>query len=1182
MFKKILIANRGEIAGRVVRTCKRLGISSVGVYSDVDRFSAPVLAADEAVHVGPPPARDSYLKIAAIIDACRKTGAQALHPGYGFLSENAAFAEQLAAAGIVFIGPRPEHLRAFGLKHTARELARNNQVLLLPGSGLLASIDEALAEAKRIGYPLMLKSTAGGGGIGMQLCHGADELRERFAAVQRMAAASFGDAGVFLERFVAEARHIEVQIFGDGEGGVVALGERDCSLQRRNQKVVEETPAPLLPETTRRRLHAAAVVLGQAVSYVSAGTVEFIYDIARDDFYFLEVNTRLQVEHPVTESVFGIDLVEWMIRQAAGEFALPEQNSLIPKGAAMEVRLYAEDPHHDFRPSSGLLTEVKLPTDKARVDGWIETGTQVSPYYDPMLAKIIVHGDDRATAIAKLEAALADTAVWGIETNLDYLRTIAASEVFHSGRVSTAALKRLEFAPASVDVLAPGARSSLQDWPGRLGYWDVGIPPSGPMDDRSFRLANALVGNPEGAPALECTMTGPTLRFNRDALIALAGASMKAELDDAPVPFYEPVVVVAGQTLTLGAIDGAGQRSYLAVRGGFDAPAYLGSRATFDLGGFGGHATGVLKTGDTLRLAAASPQLPRPRAATAVERPPLTREWTLGVLYGPHGAPDFFTGEDIETFFASEYEVHFNSARTGVRLVGPKPKWARTDGGEAGLHPSNIHDNAYAIGAIDFTGDMPIILGPDGPSLGGFVCPAVVARDELWKIGQLRPGDKLRFAPVVPFAARRKGAEGTERRKRLSSPILGSDDGVVPVVYRRAGDDYLLVEYGPMALDLALRLRVHLLADAVRAVKLPAIIDLTPGVRSLQIHYDSTRLKTTSLLAALRDLERVLPPTEQVEVPSRIVHLPLSWNDSSIQLAMRKYQELVRPNAPWCPDNIEFIRRINGLGSIDDVHRIVFDASYLVLGLGDVYLGAPVATPIDPRHRLVTTKYNPARTWTPENAVGIGGAYLCVYGMEGPGGYQLFGRTIQMWNRWRSTQAFEKPWLLRFFDRIRFYPVSEVELAEAREAFPHGRYPLKIEPGTFRHADYAKFLAENRNGIATFKAKQQAAFDAERADWKSKGLDTYVSDDASATTAADNDDIPPGCAGIATSVTGNVWKILVEAGDHVAAGQPVVIVESMKMEMQITATHAGRVRALRCQPGRTVHSGQIVVVMEET
>jgi urea carboxylase len=295
---------------------------------------------------------------------------------------------------------------------------------------------------------------------------------------------------------------------------------------------------------------------------------------------------------------------------------------------------------------------------------------------------------------------------------------------------------------------------------------------------------------------------------------------------------------------------------------------------------------------------------------------------------------------------------------------------------------------------------------------------------------------------------------------------------------------------------------------------------------------------------------------------------------------MRKYQELVRPDAPWCPSNIEFIRRINGLESEQAVQDIVFNADYLVLGLGDVYLGAPVATPLDPRHRLVTTKYNPARTWTPENAVGIGGAYLCVYGMEGPGGYQLFGRTIQMWNSWRSTREFTPghPYLLRFFDRIRFYPVSKQELIEAREAFPHGAWPIKIEETTFSYRDYARFLNDNADGIDAFKARQTQAFEAERADWKARGLDSFVSDDGGG--ALSDDSLPAGATAVTAQVTGNVWKILVKEGDQVAAGEPVVIVESMKMEMDIAAPASGRVMAIRCQPGRTVRAGDIVLVLE--
>jgi urea carboxylase len=1178
MFKKVLIANRGEIAIRVIKTLRRMGIASVSVYSDADRFAKPAMVADEAIRLGPAPASESYLNVDAVIAACKATGAEAVHPGYGFLSENIGFAERLAAEGIAFIGPRPEHLSAFGLKHTARELAKASGVPLLPGTGLLSSADEALSAAETIGYPVMLKSTAGGGGIGMQLCADPESLKASFESVQRTARASFGDARVYIERFVAEARHVEVQIFGNGKGKVIALGERDCSLQRRNQKVVEETPAPGLSAATRARLHKAAIDLGSAVSYESAGTVEFIYDPIREEFYFLEVNTRLQVEHPVTEAVFGIDLVEWMIRQTAGEDVLSGSEALQPEGAAIEVRVYAEMPHADFRPSAGLLTEVVFPED-VRLDGWIETGTEVTPFYDPMLAKLIVSAEDRPAAIEKLRAALSGTSISGIETNLDYLRAIASSELLASGKVATTALRDFSFVPDVIEVIAPGAQSSIQELPGRLGLWHVGVPPSGPMDERSFRHANRLVGNGDMVAALELTVSGPVLSFHTDTVVALAGARMAMSVDGVKLPHDEAATIRAGQILSIGSIDGPGQRAYLAVAGGFSAPVVLGSRATFGLGQFGGNATGTLKTGHVLHLARqAAAEPPKP----PIEPAELTREWEVGVLYGPHGAPDFFQDGDIETLFSTRYEVHFNSARTGVRLIGPAPKWARSDGGEAGLHPSNLHDNAYAIGAIDFTGDMPIILGPDGPSLGGFVCPAVIARDEQWKMGQFKPGDRIRFHPVTRSEDPIAGPVVHRAKEETGSPVISkSDGGPVSVVYRRQGDDNLLVEYGPMTLDIALRLRVHLLMQAVSQARLPGIIDLTPGIRSLQIHYDGSSLTRKRLLGLLAETEASLPAAQDVKVPSRIVHLPLSWNDPDAELAMRKYQELVRPNAPWCPSNIEFIRRINGLADEQAVRDVVFDASYLVLGLGDVYLGAPVATPVDPRHRLVTTKYNPARTWTPENAVGIGGAYMCIYGMEGPGGYQLFGRTIQVWNTWRQTPVFAKgkPWLLNFFDQIRFFPVSHQELTEARNAFPHGGYPVKIEETEFSYAAYEKELQANAVSIGNFKARQQAAFDAERQRWKEAGLDSFVTDEG--TGESPDGDIPEGCFGVASAVPGNIWKLLVEPGAPVAAGDTLAIIESMKMEINVTAHAPGRVRDLRAGPGRNVKAGDIIVVLEE-
>ena len=1172
MFRKVLIANRGEIAGRVIRTLRKLGVRSVAVYSDADRFSPTVLAADESVRLGPAPPAQSYLDIEAVIAACKQTGAEAVHPGYGFLSENPGFAERLAAEGIKFIGPRPEHMRAFGLKHTARELAARANAPLLPGSDLLDAADAALKEAQRIGYPVMLKSTAGGGGIGMQLCYSDEELSARFESVRRLGANNFGDNRVYLEKFVARARHVEVQIFGDGKGGVVALGERDCSLQRRNQKVIEETPAPGLTDENRAALREAAISLGKTVAYESAGTVEFVYDADAQKFYFLEVNTRLQVEHCVTEAIFGVDLVEWMVRQAAGEFTLPTQASLKSKGAAIEARVYAEDPSKDFRPSTGLLTSVKF-ADGVRIDGWIETGVEVTPYYDPLLAKVIAYGDTREAAIERLSHALRTSEIWGIESNLSYLAAVLDLEPFRRGEMITKTLSEFAFAPRTVDVLSGGTLSSVQDWPGRLGYWNVGVPPSGPMDDRHFRLANRIVGNPEGAAGLELTLRGPTLRFNLDTVIALTGARMSATLDGALAPYDQPIPVARGQMLALGAIEGPGNRTYLAIRNGIDAPLYLGSRATFALGKFGGHAAGPLRTGDVLRIAETG-AIAAPRAAIGASGD-LTHDWMIDVIYGPHGAPDFFTDEDIDELFSTGYEVHYNSARTGVRLIGRKPRWARADGGEAGLHPSNIHDNAYAIGALDFTGDMPIILAPDGPSLGGFVCPLVIVKSDLWKIGQLRPGDSIRFCP-----APQTSASGVATRER-GDPVLHRDvGGEVPVLYRRAGDSYLLVEFGPLALDLGLRMRVHLLHQALIEASLAGVIDLTPGIRSLQIHYDDAVLPLARLLDEIIRLEKNLPPVDEVEIASRIVHLPLSWNDEQAELAMRKYQELVRPDAPWCPSNIEFIRRINGLDSIEDVRDIVFNASYLVMGLGDVYLGAPVATPIDPRHRLVTTKYNPARTWTPENAVGIGGAYLCVYGMEGPGGYQLVGRTIQMWNSWRTTGAFEKgkPWLLRFFDQIRFYPVSGAELIEARAAFAHGRYPLKIEPAIFSLKQHHAFLADNADAIGTAQARQRAAFEAERCRWAEQGLNLFVADDAA--DDAPDAALPDGAIAVEAPMPGNVWKIEVGPSDRVAAGQTLVILESMKMEISIPAPAAGRIVELSCQAGRPVQNGQRLAVIQ--
>jgi urea carboxylase len=1196
MFEKILIANRGAIACRILRTLRELDVTGVAIYAQADRASRHVSEAPVAHALGEGPAAQTYLDVDKILAIARREGVQAIHPGYGFLSENAAFGEACEAAGIAFIGPTPAQLRAFGLKHTAREIAANQGVPMLEGTGLLADLPAALAAARTIGYPVMLKSTAGGGGIGMRVCWNSDELGAHFDAVKRLGENNFSDAGVFLEKYIERARHLEVQVFGDGKGDAIALGVRDCSVQRRNQKVLEETPAPCLPDGIPAALCEAAVRLAKAVDYRSAGTVEFVYDSAAEQFYFLEVNTRLQVEHGVTEQVWGVDLVRWMIELAAGTLAPLKELAagLTPRGHAIQARLYAEDPGRDFKPSPGLLTDVAFPHADGRglrIDTWIEAGCEVPPYFDPMLAKVIAWSPTRDEARHALDEALRSTRLYGVETNRDYLRQILQDRPFASGQPWTRCLEGLRYQACTVEVVSGGTQTTVQDYPGRLGYWAVGIPPSGPMDDRAMRLGNRLLGNAADAAALEVTMSGPTLRFNTDAVVAITGAQIPVLLDDVAQPLNTSFLVPAGSTLTLGTIRGAGARAYLCVRGGFDVALYLGSRSTFTLGQFGGHGGRAIRAGDVLHL---YPLDDAQTGGALANVPTLDGIRTLRVIYGPHGAPEYFSARYIAQLLDIEWEVHFNSSRTGVRLIGPKPEWAREDGGEAGLHPSNIHDNPYAIGAVDFTGDMPVILGPDGPSLGGFVCPVTIIEADLWQIGQLKAGDKIRFAPVEVEQAREAARERRQelasleiaqsapgvRKASLSSPVvLDTGAGRERLVARLSGDTHLLLEIGPAELDLVARFRGHALMQSLAAKHLTGVIDLTPGIRSLQIHYRPEDLPLARLLDIVGQAWDEVLLHKDLRVPSRIVHLPLSWDDPACRLAIEKYMTTVRKDAPWCPSNLEFIRRINDLDSIDAVRQIVFDASYLVMGLGDVYLGAPVATPLDPRHRLVTTKYNPARTWTAENSVGIGGAYLCVYGMEGPGGYQFVGRTLQMWNRYRDVADFAgQHYLLRFFDQIRFYEVSADELLRIRADFPLGRYPLRIEQSELSLPDYQAFLASESVSIEQFRSRQQTAFQAERERWREAGS----SEEAFEAPVTEDTQLAPlkdGEVAVDSEIAGSLWQVKVKAGDAVDAGDVLLVIESMKMEISVCAPCAGTVGEIYVAPGSPVRAGQRVALI---
>lgn len=1195
MFKRVLIANRAEIANRVIKTLKKMNIESVAIYSEADKHASFVMNADISVPLHGVSLDETYLDYKKIINICKEYEVDAIHPGYGFLSENVNFVKACEENNIVFIGPNSTHIEDFGLKHTARQIAKDNLVPLLEGSELLKDLDDAILTAKRITYPVMLKSTAGGGGIGMKLCFNEQELIDAYDGVIKLAATNFSNSGVFLEKYIQTARHIEVQIFGDGKGNVKTLGERDCSIQRRNQKVIEETPAPNISDKLREELFEASKKLALAVNYKSAGTVEYIYDTQSEKFYFLEVNTRLQVEHGITEEVCGVDLVEWMIKIAYGDNVPLLEYVHNPKGHAIEVRVYAEDCGKNFQPSTGLITKVELPSD-IRVDTWIEDGCVVSPFYDPLLAKMIVVSNTRQENVLKLQKVLEQSKIYGIESNLSYLEEISKQDFFKDATFYTKVLDTLEYKACKVDILKSGTMTTIQDFPARHGYWAVGIPPSGAMDSLTPRLLNKLLNNEKDAPFIEMTFIGATFKFRQDTVIAFGGANMQGCINGKEVESFKVLEIKSGDILEFKKVLENGNRTYLAIAGGFDTVTYLGSASTFTLGEFGGHGGRALKAGDVLSYY----PLKKESYIPLVQTPTLSKEWEIGVVYGPHGSPDFFINDDITEFFNASWEVHFNSSRTGVRLIGPAPSWARDDGGEAGLHPSNIHDNAYAFGTIDFTGDMPVILGPDGPSLGGFVCPATIISCELYKVGQLKAGDKIKFKPVslenadLMTKAYENAIETNGTLPKLEEYIIDFDEETatpiidvlkyneldIDITIRAAGNEFILVEAGELKLDIELRFFIHALMSYIQEKNLLGIVDLTPGIRSLQIHFNTQIVSREVILSLVKEAILALKNIEDLEVDSRTVWLPLSWNDPSIQLAIDKYQQGVRPNAPWCPSNIDFIRRINGLKDTNEVKEIVFNANYLVMGLGDVYLGAPVATPLNPAQRLVTTKYNPARTWTAQNSVGIGGAYMCVYGMEGPGGYQLFGRTLQMWNTYRSTKEFTKPWLLRFFDQIKFYPVTTEELHEIREKFLYGKFPLTIENKTFKLKEYKEFLKENEKESNNFQTKRKKAFEDERLMWKEKGLDSFDTKveavvEKNVLVLEDNEEA------IESIMSGNIWKIEVEVGDRVKAGEVLVILESMKMEVDIEATISGTISQILFKEGDNIESGNVLVVIKK-
>ncbi|KAL7907376.1 allophanate hydrolase subunit 2 domain-containing protein [Trichoderma velutinum] len=1222
-IRKVLVANRGEIAVRCIKACRELGVRSVAIITNADATSLHATLADEVVLL---PGDDStaYTNGEAILNICKQTNADAIIPGYGFLSENVEFATAVSSAGITFVGPSSASINAMGLKHEARAIAQAANVPVIPGTQLLESAGAAVEAARRLGCPVMLKATGGGGGMGLQICHSEQEVEKAFAMVESRASTLFKNSGVFLEKYYPSSRHIEVQVAGNGEI-VVAFGERECSLQRRHQKIVEECPSPFVEchPGLREKMLQAAVNYALQLKYKSVGTVEFLVDDETADFFFLEMNTRLQVEHGITELCYGVDLVHLMLRQAdyeRGDYigipsdVLKSLGRPQPLGSAIEVRVYAEVPLRDFAPSPGVLQHVQWPEGEGvRVDTWVRNGQRITPFYDPLIGKVMAYSPDgRDAAQKKMLAVLADTALQGTQSNLEYLSKILESEMFTSGNTLTNSLSTFKFDSCSLQVIDPGVFTTIQDYPGRIEVGH-GIPPSGPIDDFSARVANILVGNDSGVELLELTLSGPKLLFHEAAVVAVCGAELPVTLDNVSQPMWSRIVIKKGQTLGLGKVAGNGIRTYLAVKGGFpQIPKFLGSKSTAPELGFGGVQGRKLQLHDILTL---SPQSEfwaaevTPLSLPSSFIPDFTTSVTVCCIDGPYGSEDILTPEGRTTLYETDWVVSHNSSRSGIRLEGPRLKWARASGGGGGSHPSNVLDYGYPNGGVNFTGEFPIIFGPDRPDLGGFVCPTTVCSGEMWKIGQLKPGNTVRFRSVAYDTALDISRKKDDFLQALVAFSQGNTSPISPLVieftdeppssilhqkqpqgshprvtYRQGGDTSIIVEYGNQVSDLRNTACVQFLAKQISAVNLPSVRG-DPNFSSLTVRFDPFQVDRSKLLQQLIQFDAEIGQATGVKIPARQVRLPVCLDHSSLKESAQRYMENIRPTAAYMPDNVEYLRKNNALETRQQVFDALLKTPWLAVAVG-FYVGTPILFPLDPWHVLTGQKYNPSRVYTPSGSVGLGGSLVAIYPVAAPGGYQLMGRTLGGWDGTGTRTGFsaERPWLFNHLDLIKFYEVSEEEYNKIERDFETGRYVFDITQTTLDMDEYIeKFEAAAKDPAYQAWRKRQVDAAQEVGEHEQRLFDEWTAEKNARNNATTTEDDGTGSGNvisIESPINANVWKVLVKPGDVLEKGQTVAVLEAMKMEINIIVDEgqAGTVVTKISQPpGSVVSPGMVVV-----
>ncbi|KAI1424868.1 urea carboxylase [Xylaria sp. FL1777] len=1228
---KLLIANRGEIAVRCIRAARSLGVTSVAIYTVSDATSLHVKLADEAVQLAGD-GTSGYLDIDDILRICAQCSTDAVIPGYGLLSENVTFAQSVSDAGMVFVGPTPQSIKEMGLKHHAREIAQKAKTPIIPGTGLLSSEDEALNAAERLRYPVMLKATGGGGGMGLQICHSTEDIHHAFQTVQNSGERLFKNTGVFLEKYYPRSRHVEVQVFGNGSE-IIHFGERECSIQRRHQKIIEECPSPFVEAHPglRQTLTDCAINYASILKYKSAGTVEFLVDDDTADFFFLEMNTRLQVEHGITELCYDVDIVALMLRQAdlekGGSGGLPSAElralqKTAPSGCAIEVRIYAEDPYRNFAPSPGFFQEIRWPpAEDARVDTWIQPGQNVSSHYDPLLAKVMVHAPTRQQAVTKMSRVCSSgVALRGPNTNLDFVEAIMRSEVFSQGLTLTTFLDtHFSYKPHGIDVISGGTYSTIQDFPARpsIGY---GVPKGGPMDSISSRIANLLVGNPITTEVLEITLVGPELLFTCASMVAVCGADSSVTLEGQTRPLWSSFFVQADQTLKIGSVTGTGCRMYLAVRGGFtNIPSVFGSKSTTPSLKYGGLQGRPLRTGDFLFLQ--SPDSNYTTQDEAFSLPshivPDMGNKEIYVLQGPHDSEEIMTADDRQKLYDSQWKVSHNSSRAGIRLLGPKPDWARRSGGEAGSHPSNYLDYGYpSPGGMNWGGDSPCIFTADSPNFGGLVCSSTVISADLWKLGQLKPGDTIVLTPVSledavkqirlvdeylsiiqQVIATKKATPDRFPHRIARAPVMPScsilklilpSDQVVlrpRITYRQGGDKFLLIEMGGQSASVHVIARLKVLMERLKS-QIEARLLFTPHVSSLMIEYNPLEISQGELLKRVDEIEGQITTTLDMIIPCREIRLPLVMDHPDIDKCIQRYIETTRNKAVYLPDNLEYIRRCNGLSSRRAVFDMILQTEFMVPAVGFL-CGTPMFYPLNPK-AITCQKYNPTRVYTPGGTIGLGGSLLSGYAIEQPGGYMMGARTLEMWDTFGTKPGFtpDQPWLLNPFDKVTFYEVGIEEYDLLARDYFAGRHKWQVTESAFDvRKSYERFLvAQNDPEVIEFKRKRlEAQEEQERIE--EVLYSEWTAANAALNVAVDGVDESENNVSISSPMAANVWKIEVRVGDTVEPGQVVAILEAMKMEVKVLAPNEAQdcqIYAILKKEGSVVDAGDVLVLVRKS